>query len=117
MEDIFSFIDDNKILIRLKKHFYEKLAIFSAAHKFTDNFIIKIDEIDNQTVGIYLSLKDSRNKELLKSAPEEFCNEVLDQQIRLDIEKKYGPIRDIIVNQAFSPISIKDLKNEIKKKL
>ena len=117
MEDVYSFTDDNKILIKLKKKFYEKLAIFSAAHKFTDNFIVKIDEIDDQTVGIYLSLKDTTNIELLKYAPEKFCNEVLDQQIRLDIEKKYGPIRDIIVNQAFYPLSIMELQNEIKKKL
>ena len=33
----------------------------------------------------------------------DFCNEVLDQQVRLDLEKRYGGLRDTIVKHAFLP--------------
>ena len=35
---------------------------------------------------------------------DDFCNEVLDQQVRLDIEKRYGSLRDAIVKHAFQPL-------------
>lgn len=34
----------------------------------------------------------------------EYCNEVLDQQVRLDLEKRYGAIRESIYQFAFAPI-------------
>ena len=40
-------------------------------------------------------------------------NELIDQQLRLDLEKRYGAIRRLIVQQAFAPLD--DLKAEVKK--
>ena len=42
-----------------------------------------------------------------------FMNELIDQQVRLDLEKRYGPIRRLIVQQAFAPLD--NLKAEVKK--
>ena len=47
----------------------------------------------------------------LKKTAEQFCNEAIDQQLRLDIEKKYGNVRELIVRHAFSPI--KNIDEEI----
>jgi His-Xaa-Ser system protein HxsD len=45
----------------------------------------------------------------LKGVALRFCNEVLDQQIRYDLERKYAKIRDLIVEHAFFPLkSLKD---------
>ena len=43
---------------------------------------------------------------------EDFCNEVLDQQVRLDLEKRYGNIRELVIRHAFAPIE--SLKAKIK---
>ena len=37
--------------------------------------------------------------------PKQFCNELIDQQIRYDTEQKFGKIRDMIVEEAFKPIT------------
>ena len=61
--------------------------------------------MDAANVGIYFRLK-SELKKNLENVALDFCNEVLDQQVRLDLERSYGPLRELIVKKAFSPISI-----------
>ena len=112
IKDIIIETNDNKLLLILNKNLYEKEAIFSAAYKFTDKSTILIEPIDENSVGIYFKSKQDGDENELMIVAEEFCNEVLDQQLRLDIERKHGNIRDLIVEQAFSPIS--KLKDKIK---
>jgi len=111
IKDIIIKIEDNKLLIVLKKELYEKDAVFSAAYKFTDKCVILIEPIDPFSIGVYFKPKsDPKDVDLGKIA-EDYCNEVLDQQIRLDLEKRYGNIRELIVRHAFLPIS--NLKDKI----
>jgi His-Xaa-Ser system protein HxsD len=91
---------------------YEKLAVFAAAYKFTDKCIILVEPVGEQSVGVYFKSKSKSDDGELRKIAEQFCNEVLDQQLRLDIEKKYGNIRDLIVEHAFSPIS--NIKDKVK---
>ena len=42
-----------------------------------------------------------------------FSNEVIDQQLRLDLEKRYGQVRELIIKHAFSPLE--NLKAETEK--
>ncbi len=111
MKNIISKIEDGKILLVLSKQIYEKEAVLATAYKFTDRCTILIEPYDKYSVGIYFQLNDSSSESYLEQIAKDFCNEVLDQQIRLDLEKKYGNIRKLIVEQAFSPIS--NLKNKI----
>jgi His-Xaa-Ser system protein HxsD len=110
MKDIITKLEDRKLLLVLSKELYEKEAVFASAHKFTDRCTILIEPFDHNSVGAYFKGK-REDCDLFKIA-EEYCNEVLDQQLRLDIERKYGNIRDLIVKQAFSPLE--NLKDEIK---
>ena len=112
IKDIIVKTKDNRLLLTLNRTLYEKEAIFSAAYKFTDKFTILIEPIDPSSVGVYFKSQQGGDENELMMVAEAFCNEVLDQQIRLDIERKYGNIRDLIVAQAFSPIS--KLKDKIK---
>ena len=111
MKDFTIQLEDGRLLVTLKKEFFEKEAIFSSAYKFTDKCTIKIDPIDDYTVGVYFKFKNENDDINLQKTAELFCNEVIDQQLRLDIEKKYGNIRELIVKQAFSPI--KNINEEI----
>ena len=100
-------------LVTLKKLFYEQEAVMQAAYKFTDACFIKIDALDDGYVGIWFKEKPniSIKPDLLLC---EFCNEVLDQQVRLDLEKRYGNLRDNIYNFAFSPIKERLLNEDDK---
>ena len=112
MKEIISQIEDNKLLIKLCKKFYEKDAIFAAAHKYTDRCIILIEPIEDNYVGVYFEPKENQSKSKLEEIAKEYCNEVLDQQVRLDVEARAGNIREVIVKHAFSPL--KDIKNAVK---
>ncbi len=97
-------------MVELKKQFYEREAIFAAAYKFTNLCSILIEPIDDYTVGVYFKPLKEKDVDLSEIAGA-FCNEVIDQQVRLDLEKKYGNIRDLIVRQAFAPVQ--NLKDKI----
>lgn len=90
-------------LVKLKKAFYEQEAVMQASYKFTEHCFVKIDALEEGYVGVWFKSKPEThiNPELLLC---EYCNEVLDQQVRLDLEKQYGSIRNTLYNFAFMPI-------------
>jgi len=109
VKDIVTKLEDDKLLVILNKEIYEREAVFASAHKFTDKCTILIEPIEPNSVGVYFKSK-YKDSDPLKIA-EGYCNEILGQQLRLDIERKYGNIRELIVKQAFSPLE--NLKDEI----
>jgi len=98
--------------LSLKREMYELEAVFATAAKFTDKCVILIDHNDNSEINVYFEIKNYLEAFELKKISLEFCNELNEQQFRLILEKKFGNMRDLIVKQAFSPIS--HLKDEIK---
>jgi len=95
---------DQDLVITLDKAFYEKAAIFQAAYKFTGRCRVDIRPRDNNTVVVTLSIEGAQHGDR-ENLLTDFCNEVIDQQLRLDLEKRYGRLREIIYEHAFSPIS------------
>ncbi len=109
IKEIVSHISENKMLLKLNKEIYEKDAVLAAAYKFTNKCSILIEPFDEYTVAVYFERENGKID--LKLISKQFCNEVLDQQVRLDVERRYGNIRELIYRQAFSPI--KDLEKDI----
>lgn len=89
-------------LVKLLKEYYEKEAVFAAANMFKENYFIKVDSLGDY-VGIYFSAKDETNNP--KTALLAFCNEAIDQQTKLDLNKQFGKLRETIYTYAFEPIS------------
>ena len=104
MEDIIIKLKDGKILIQLSEVIYEKDAIMAVAHKMIDSCFILVKPAENNQINIYFEPQSYQTEKELETIAKKFCNEVLDMQIRLDIERRYGNIRDLIIQQAFSPI-------------
>ena len=75
--------------VELKKEFYEPKAVMYAANMFTDQCHIKVDEVDYDTVGVWFKLKG------------EFCNEALKKQVQIDLDDRFGKLREIIYHKAF----------------
>lgn len=95
-------LDDGRFMLRLSKEIYEKEAILRAAHKFIDKFIIIVEPIDDRFLGVYFKPKEESTRNEIQKAVDDFCNESLDQQIRSNLEKDYGNLRDTIFNRAFT---------------
>lgn len=111
MEGILSQIEEGKLVIRLSKEIYEKDAIMAAAYKLTEDCTILVKPIGEDAFGVVFESKGEQKQSELETIAKNFCNEVLDQQIRLNLEKSSGTIRELIVRHAFFPI--KDLKSSI----
>jgi len=89
--------------IKIDLNIYKQEVVTAAIYKFTDKYFVSQNKEDN-TIQVTFSEKTEQavNFELLEK---EFENELIDQQIRYDTEQKFGHIRNLIVEKAFSPIS------------
>ena len=110
MDGIFKQLQDDGLIFEISTELYQKEAILFAAHTFIDRCYVDIDPSSEKRINVSFRPK---NKDIqLDKIALNFCNELLDQQVRLNVEKSYGNIRDLIVKQAFQPIE--DIKNEVK---
>lgn len=82
---------------------YKQEVITATIYKFTDKCFISQSKADEE-IQVTFTAKSEQlvNFELLEK---EFENELIDQQIRYDTEQKFGHIRNLIVEKAFSSIS------------
>lgn len=98
-------IDDNKIQLDLDLRVYSIETIDAAAYKFTGNFyVFKSIEPHNKDL-IHLLFEAKDGYKVNESTVKQFCNELLDQQVRANVNKQFGHIRDLIVEEAFKPVN------------
>lgn len=89
-------------MVSLSKTIYEAEAIRQTAYKYSGEYFIIAQEKDN-SIDITFESKDQ--KPIAENIIKEICNDFIDQQIRIDTEKQFGHIRDLIVEEAFNPIN------------
>ena len=97
--------DNGSFVLSFFRDVYRLSAVKKAAYKFTDAFSITID-VENSnltTVTLVPKVNVCRPWDALIG---EFCNEVLDQDLRETIAEETNSIRDLILAQAFSEVSI-----------
>ena len=104
--------DDGTLSILFNKECYDIKAIRASAYKFTDNFAVQIDQDSDKNIRVEFRPLDKLEVEL-QSIANQFLNTVIDQQVRIDLEIRYGNIRDIIVDAAFNPAE-QNYKKKIK---
>lgn len=97
--------EDAKFQISIDTSVYSKEAITASLYKYSNLYYVyeKQDCLDNKCIIISFESKDG--KMVSDTTPKEFCNELIDQQIRVDVSKRYGHIRDMIVEEAFKPVN------------
>ena len=103
MDKVLKQIDENEFLLELSNATYNKEAIVATISKFTNKCDISLDETVGENFILQFKQKENR-KEDLKLIIEDFCNQLIDQQLRVDPEEEYGKSQNIIAKKAFSPI-------------
>ncbi|MDR3203698.1 MAG: His-Xaa-Ser system protein HxsD [Deltaproteobacteria bacterium] len=94
-------ISEEESLVVLSKEFFEREAVFAAALRFTDQYYVGIRPYDEESVEVSIKAKEGVGRSDIVSI---FCNELIEEQVRRDLHKSFGPLREIIVAQAFSPL-------------
>jgi His-Xaa-Ser system protein HxsD len=90
--------------LKVSTKIYDIKAITNTTYKFSDKYYIQIKHLSEDSVQVSIQAKQEGN-EKLENFSNVFFNELLDQQVRITIEKDFGHIRDMIVKKAFSPIN------------
>lgn len=103
----------NSFKIRLSNTIYEKEAILAANYALSGWCSSKIELGPDGYFYVTLEPLAEYDDVEFKEVEQHFLNELTDQQLRLDLEKRYGPLRELIVKQAFSPLE--NLEAEVKK--
>lgn len=95
---------ENKFQVSVDMSLYVKEVLTAAIYKFSHLFYIhQQTDVANQTfVNVIFESKD--NNKVTEDVPKQFCNELIDQQIRYNTNEQFGHIRDMIVQEAFKPV-------------
>lgn len=88
--------------ITASKEFFERDAVLAVSSKYSEEFYVSVMPHDEFHVSIILERKDREN--ILENTLRQFMNELIDQQIRVDLQKEFGKIRETIVKHAFFPV-------------
>lgn len=92
--------DGGKII--LSKEFFEREPVLATAAKFTDRYYVGIQPYGTDSFEVSIHPKEDVPDNL--KAIKAFCNELIEQQVRHDLQNRFGKLREIIVAQAFSPL-------------
>lgn len=103
METFFEKISNLVYCINLNKSIYTRDAISMAANKYADRCYIKLDDTGDDYLHVYFKLRYEINDKAIEQLIDEYCNDVLDKQIQFDLEERFGKLREIIYQKAFSP--------------
>jgi len=90
------------VAVMLPSSFYDREAVTAACYRFTNRCAILMDDLGDGRIGVaFRSLSGDPDADLMGLALE-FCNEAVDQQIRLDLDRRCGPLREAIFEHAFT---------------
>ena len=96
--------DKGGFQVTIDLNLYSKKTITATTYKYTDKFFVyqnTMPSSDKQVCVIFESKDGSLDENVVK----QFCNDLIDQQLREFTTEKYGHIRDLIVEEAFKPVS------------
>jgi His-Xaa-Ser system protein HxsD len=95
----------------LSKAIYEKEAVLAAIYALSGLCRDRLEPAQAGYVKVTLEFLEPDTDAVM--VENRFMNELIDQQLRLELERRYGAIRRLIVQQAFAPLD--DLKAEVKR--
>jgi His-Xaa-Ser system protein HxsD len=102
-------LPDGTRIVKFDATVYRLNAIKKAAYKFGGHFHVLIEQHDH-VVEVRLKPKESCNSP--DAFVGEFCNEVLDQELRETVADETAGIRNLLLAQAFSKTSLIDSELE-----
>lgn len=95
-------LENEKFQVVVDMSLYAKESITSACYKYTDRFYIH-QQMDGDNVVVVFESKDGNA--VSETIVKQFCNELIDQQVRFNTNQQFGHIRDLIVEEAFKPVN------------
>jgi len=96
-------LHNQELDIEISDKVYCKEAVLECGYKFTDRCWIHITHSTGSTIKIHLEARDKNTS--LQDVVKEFRNALIDYQLRVDLEQKMRPMRELIIKKAFFPFA------------
>ncbi len=100
LKGIFARVSLETIAVDVDERLYSLDALFRTCYKFTDIAYLYLRREAEGKVRAYIVPKDKNSD--LPTLAGQFCNELLDHQVRTLVSAESGKIRELIIAQAFS---------------
>jgi His-Xaa-Ser system protein HxsD len=104
---------NGSLVFQLSKAIYEKEAVLAATYALSGLCSNRVEPGPEGFVTVILKPLAGPDGPNLDEIEHRFLTEIVDQQFRLDLERRYGDLRRLIIQHAFSPLA--NLKQEVKK--
>ena len=95
-------LDENRFRVDVDATLYAKEAIVATLYKYTEKYYIHQQTKDN---FIEIIFENKAENIVTAEIAKQFCNDLIDQQVRYNTEQQFGHIRDLIVEEAFKPVN------------
>ena len=95
-------LENERFQVVVDMSLYAKESLVATCYKFTDRFYIH-QQMDGGNVNVVFESKDGNA--ITETIVKQFCNELIDQQVRYNTNQQFGHIRDLIVEEAFKPVN------------
>jgi len=103
---------EHEATIRLDGRIYSREAVLRTCHAFTDVLYVHVPESADSNLTIQLRLKITRpslehpNPTRIEDAVGEFCNSLLEFELRRQVEQETASVRQLLIAKAFSESGI-----------
>ena len=91
-------------VVAIDLNLYSEKAITATIYRYTDKYFVYQNTMPNNDKQVCV-IFESKDSVLDKNIVKQFCNDLIDQQLREITTEKYGHIRDLIVEKAFKPVT------------
>ena len=95
-------LEKDKFQVIVDMALYAKESLAAACYKFTDRFYVH-QQTDGENIIVVFESKDGNT--VTEVIVKQFCNELIDQQVRFNTNQQFGHIRDLIVEEAFRSVN------------
>lgn len=89
------------IYFDISSDIYDLFAIKEASYRYSEKYYIFIEKVDDNSIRVNFKNKGKVDLKELNKLADNFMNELLEQQLRVDLEKRFGGLRDQIIRKAF----------------
>lgn len=97
-------LEDKRFMVAVNTELYDKEAIVASAYKYSGRFYIYQNESESDPKIVDVFFESKENSAVKEADVKDFCNDLIDQQIRIHTTRQFGHIRDLIVEEAFKPV-------------
>ena len=96
--------DKGGFQVAIDLNLYSEKAITATIYRYTDKYFVYQNTMPNNDKQVCV-IFESKDSVLDKNIVKQFCNDLIDQQLREITTEKYGHLRDLIVEKAFKPVT------------